>query len=413
MFKVLIIDDEPDMCRGLSDILEEEGFSSLTAHDGKAGLEKVKNEEPDLVILDLRLPEMDGIQVLKKIKKINSSIPVVMITGYEDIKSAVEATRFGILDYITKPFDNEKVVSLVKKTLQTPARDRSKGIMREELLAKLKTKGIPEKVIKPSPKEQPDKTHIRKKSSLRLKRIHIIFALVLIGSTVIIITRIKKDASYSSPSMNPSEIMWDGKYLWSCDWYNQKIFKHNMDNSLSIVKTYQFHDIHPIAVCLAGDYIWSCDVCTGKIYVHKLNENLPLVASYKSPSVAPSGLAWDGKNLWSCDADSDKIYKHKIDNKLSVIDVYASPSTNPSGLAWDGKNLWSCDSDSNKIYKHKMDATLSVGSWYSLSVYSSKKSKLTGLTLDDNYIWTVDEANKKIHRHSLFKMKISKIFKYE
>jgi CheY-like chemotaxis protein len=408
MFKVLIIDDEPDMCRGLSDVLEEEGLKPLIAHDGKTGLEKVENEQPDLVILDLRLPGMDGIQVLRKIREINRSLPVIMITGYGSIESAIEATKFGVLDYITKPFDNEKVVSLVRKTLQTPILSRPRGIMREELIEKLKIKEIPE----PAAREKSiDARGEKKETPIRIRRVHILILLVLIGLVMTSISKIEKDTIYTAPYANPSEIMWDGKTLWSSDWYKQNIFKHNMDASLTVAKTYQFNDIHPIVLCWGGKYIWSCDAWTKKIYVHKLKENLSVTVSYRSPSTNPSGLAWDGENLWSCDVDSDKIYKHKLDNKLTVIAAYDSPSTNPSGLAWDGKNLWSCDTDSNKIYKHKMNSTLSVDSIYSPDVYSSKESKLTGITWDGKQIWTVDEGNGRIYKHNLFRMKLSKVFK--
>ncbi|OGS17778.1 MAG: hypothetical protein A3J83_06650 [Elusimicrobia bacterium RIFOXYA2_FULL_40_6] len=407
MFKILIVDDELDMCRGLSDILEEEGFNTIIANEGKTALDKVKNEQPDLVLLDLRLPGMDGLQILKKIKEMNKALPVIMVTGYGDVNSAVETIKSGALDYVSKPFDNEKVVSLVKKTLQTPVSpNSSKGILRDELMSKLKIKETADKPAVISEKET-----IEAKKKPVVKKIHLVIGLVLTAFLITSILSMKKDTVYPAPSDNPSEVMWDGQNIWSSDWFKETIYKHNQDETFSVAKTYYFHDnTHPIALCWGGQYIWSCDAWVDKIYVHKLNDGLSLVASYKSPSTNPSGLAWDGQNLWSCDSDSDEIYKHSMDNKLSVIAIYKSPSTNPSGLTWDGKNLWSCDSDSGKIYKYNMDSALSVAVVYSSDEYLLEGSKLTGLAWDGKYIWTCDEGLKKIYKHNFFRMKVKRFF---
>ncbi|MCR4318745.1 MAG: sigma-54 dependent transcriptional regulator [Candidatus Brocadiaceae bacterium] len=118
---VLIIDDEVDMCEMLSHVLNQAGFTTYTAHDGNTGLEVFNKESPSVVILDLRMPGMNGMDVLKQIKHTGSETPVIIVTAYGEIQSAVEAVKHGAFNYFNKPFDNEEVVLTVKKALEERA----------------------------------------------------------------------------------------------------------------------------------------------------------------------------------------------------------------------------------------------------------------------------------------------------
>lgn len=116
-----------------------------------------------------------------------------------------------------------------------------------------------------------------------------------------------------------------------------------------------------------GKNLWSCNEQTGKIYKHNMDDVLSVQSEYNSPGGSPYGLAWDGTNLWSCDWATNKIYKHKMDTNLSVSAEYEGLAKRYLvGLAWDGNNLWSCDADLTgmpytKIRRHNMDSTLSIG----------------------------------------------------
>jgi DNA-binding NtrC family response regulator len=102
---ILIADDEPDILMILGEFLSNEGFNVLTAKDGKQAVEKVRDYSIDLVLLDVAMPEMNGIDALREIKKIKPEIPAIMITAYRDAEKVVEAFRLGAYDCIFKPFD--------------------------------------------------------------------------------------------------------------------------------------------------------------------------------------------------------------------------------------------------------------------------------------------------------------------
>lgn len=135
--KILVVDDEPDMLWTLSRLLRGQGFEVLTAENGQKALALIFQAGPGLIILDKALPDMDGLERLKEVKERFPLIPVIIITGYGDIPSAVEAIRLGAYDYVTKPFDNLSIVSLVNKALKETCSRKE----RESLNHLLKDKG--------------------------------------------------------------------------------------------------------------------------------------------------------------------------------------------------------------------------------------------------------------------------------
>ena len=116
MPSVLIIDDERSIRNSLKDILEYEKFHVEEAEDGPAGLQKVKENSYDLILCDIKMPRMDGIEVLEKILEDND-IPVVMISGHGNIETAVEAIKMGAFDYISKPLDLNRLLVTVRNAL--------------------------------------------------------------------------------------------------------------------------------------------------------------------------------------------------------------------------------------------------------------------------------------------------------
>jgi len=119
MSKILIIDDEKDILNTLSSILEDEGFTVSKAMDGKEGLAIFEREEPDIVLLDVWMPELDGIEVLKGIKKKNKDAIVIVMSGHGTISTAVEAVKVGAYDFLEKPLSIEKVLEVVSRGLGT------------------------------------------------------------------------------------------------------------------------------------------------------------------------------------------------------------------------------------------------------------------------------------------------------
>lgn len=133
MQTIIIIDDDPDMCLALSELLKEDGYNVLTACNGGDGIKFIEEKRPDLVLLDYRLPDIDGMKVLEEIKKIDKKIPVIMLTAYGEIKSAVQAMKSGVFDYITKPFENEEISLVIKKAVQVQKLGREVEILRQRL----------------------------------------------------------------------------------------------------------------------------------------------------------------------------------------------------------------------------------------------------------------------------------------
>ncbi len=115
--RVLIVDDDDNMRGILSDIITSRGYKAIAIGDGGKALDEVRKHAPQVVLLDVRLPDMDGLQVLEEIKKTNSETVVIMLTAYGGLKDAVRSVKLGAFDYITKPFDNEEVLLDIKKAL--------------------------------------------------------------------------------------------------------------------------------------------------------------------------------------------------------------------------------------------------------------------------------------------------------
>ena len=114
---ICIVDDEPAILNSLSSILEDEGYQVITATNGLEGMKLVRSDAPDLVILDIWMPEMDGLETLKRLRSQLPGILVVMMSGHGSIETAVKATKLGAYDYLEKPLDLEKVTILVRNAL--------------------------------------------------------------------------------------------------------------------------------------------------------------------------------------------------------------------------------------------------------------------------------------------------------
>ena len=133
MSKILIIEDEAAIRRVLAKILSEENDSYQVedAEDGLQGLEKIKNNDYDLVLCDIKMPKMDGVEVLEAVKKIKPEIPMVMISGHGDMETAIQTMRLGAFDYISKPPDLNRLLNTVRNAL-----DRKQLVVENKILKK-------------------------------------------------------------------------------------------------------------------------------------------------------------------------------------------------------------------------------------------------------------------------------------
>jgi two-component system, NtrC family, nitrogen regulation response regulator NtrX len=133
MPRILIIEDEAAIRRVLTKILAEENdtYQVEEAEDGLAGIEKLKNEDYDLVLCDIKMPKMDGVEVLEAVKKIKPEIPMVMISGHGDLETAVNTMRLGAFDYISKPPDLNRLLNTVRNAL-----DKKQLVVENKILKK-------------------------------------------------------------------------------------------------------------------------------------------------------------------------------------------------------------------------------------------------------------------------------------
>ncbi len=133
MSKILIIEDEAAIRRVLTKILSEESvtYQVEDAEDGLQGLEKIKNQDYDLVLCDIKMPKMDGIELLEAVKKIKPEIPMVMISGHGDMETAIHSMKLGAFDYISKPPDLNRLLNTVRNAL-----DKKQLIVENKILKK-------------------------------------------------------------------------------------------------------------------------------------------------------------------------------------------------------------------------------------------------------------------------------------
>ncbi len=130
---VLIVDDEKGVRDSLQLVLEYEGYSVLKAATGQEGLDKVEDEEPQVILLDVKMPGLDGIEVLDRLRPADSGRVVVMISGHADIATAVEATRKGAFDFLEKPLDQEKVLLTVRNAMNRARLERQNRLLRTQV----------------------------------------------------------------------------------------------------------------------------------------------------------------------------------------------------------------------------------------------------------------------------------------
>jgi DNA-binding NtrC family response regulator len=136
MSRILIADDNNDMCEVLSKSLTKRGYSVATSPDGAEALERVKAETFEVVLADLRMPVLDGMGLLKKVKEVSPATIVIMITAYGTVEDAVEAMRHGAFDYVLKPFSTDEIEVKIVKALEHKRLDEERRLLRDEDIRK-------------------------------------------------------------------------------------------------------------------------------------------------------------------------------------------------------------------------------------------------------------------------------------
>ena len=118
--KILVVDDDLDLLPVVCEVLNSRGLHAIGVADGSSAIEVFKKESPDVVLLDLDMPGMNGVEVMQKIKSIDNSVPIVILTAHGDISMAVEAVKCGAYDFILKPPDFESLIMTIKTAIGSP-----------------------------------------------------------------------------------------------------------------------------------------------------------------------------------------------------------------------------------------------------------------------------------------------------
>src|SRR5512141_1716239 len=147
MDTILVIEDKESMLDMLRQTLEAEGYQVVLARDGAEGIKKLSDERIGLVLTDLKLPKKDGFEVLKAVKADNPLLPVIVMTAFGTIETAVKAVKQGAYDFLTKPFDTDHLIVLIKRALDASRMATENILLREEFAEKL---GLPKIIGKSS-----------------------------------------------------------------------------------------------------------------------------------------------------------------------------------------------------------------------------------------------------------------------
>jgi response regulator RpfG family c-di-GMP phosphodiesterase len=134
---ILVVDDEPKICEFLGILLGREGYRTDSAFSAADALARIERNAYDLVLTDLKMPGMDGFELITLLKKVRPDLPVIMITGYATVETAVQALRYGVDDYVTKPFNIDELRKVIARTLESATVQQQK----RELAAQLQAAG--------------------------------------------------------------------------------------------------------------------------------------------------------------------------------------------------------------------------------------------------------------------------------
>ena len=390
------------MRKALRMVLTHNGYQVEEAPDGSAALGLLQKGVIDLVLMDSRMPGMDGLQTLRRLRQTHKSVPVIMVTGYGSEDAAKESLQLGANHYLAKPFDNKQLLEAVKKLLIVRPVHPEKSLLRTELFQKLAgVKTAP--AAEMAEEEEPQ-------TSLKWRIISVLAAVCLIAAGIFIwkVGFPEVNSDFAIPHSHTSGLVWRQGELWASDWFDQTIYRYQLNGSkLLPVKSYHLPDSHVTGFAIAGDYFYICDSWKKQIVKRRFDEDLTLAGKYSSPAEQPSCLFWDEKYLWSCDSQSHRIYRHLMDDNLTVVDSFPSPANSPVALYKDDQYMWSADADTRKIYRHELDSKLSVIASYSLPGLNEGQQPLSTFVRLKQNIWLARDGMNSVSRRGQENLKLS------
>ncbi len=375
MSRILIVDDEPDMRLAVRNVLKLRGYEISEAGDGPSALEMARENRPDLVLLDMRLPGMDGIEVLEGLKKIDATVPVVMITGYGHIQSAVDVMKLGASEYLQKPFENAQLVETVKRFIQSPvkrrgpAEDSGGGVA---VAVKVQAPARQPALQPAASVQAPAPAAVQPAPAARRGRnpVYVLAAsLALLLAGVGVYRQVRANSAgyyreYPGVAANISSLVWaDGK-LFAGDWLAQSVYLYSADKGgLRLEETFPLEKTHISGLAASGDTLYIADSWKKTIEARRIAPGLPLLKSFPAPGKV-SALFYDGEYLWTCDSEGNAVLR-RPDSELTPSVSFKLPEK-PDQIFKDKDYLWTAVSSTGKIYRHKLDDSLTPDGVFTL-----------------------------------------------
>ncbi|MBU2483329.1 MAG: response regulator [Proteobacteria bacterium] len=375
MPKILIVDDEPDMRLAVKNVLKLRGYEVAEAGDGPTALDTLARENIDLILLDIRLPGMDGIEVLEKARKIKSEVPVVMISGYGHIQSTVDVMKLGASEYLQKPFENVQLVHTVQKLTE------------------------PKVIVPPPPREVPagsvpGPAHVFRGFSFRAVGLALVLLAAVFAYRFFSGIHSSYFRIYPAASSNISVLLWNDKELWAGDWLEQALYRYQpVKGALELKKKYALGNVHIGGFAVAGGNLYIADAWKKVIEKRKLDDALTLVKSFGFPGRIGS-LSYDGEYLWSCDSEGT-VLLHKLDSELTVAAHFRLPNR-PDQIYKTKRELWSAVSSTGRLYKHNLDDKLSVAGAYALKL-PLPRQPLSAFTWKGGRLWLAGDGTAEVY----------------
>lgn len=345
-------------------VLKLRGYEIAEAGDGPAALSMARESRPDLVLLDMRLPGMDGIEVLAGLKKIDDSVPVVMITGYGHIQSAVDVMKLGASEYLQKPFENAQLVETVKRFVQGAPPPRFKPPPVRE---------VPSAAPAPPPPalaRAPARAPARPRSPLIVLGASLA---VLLAAVAVYRQAAGTSAAYyreyPGVAANISALVWSGDKLFAGDWLAQTVYLYSPGNEgLRLEASFPLDKTHISGLAAAGDTLYVADSWKKTIEARRIAPGLPLLRTFPAPGKV-SALFYDGEYLWTCDSEGNAVLR-RPDSELTPA-VSFRLAEKPDQIFKDKNYLWTAVSSTGKIYRHRLDDSLTLDGVFTLKTSRS------------------------------------------
>ena len=380
MSRILIVDDEPDMRLAVRNVLKLRGYEIAEAGDGPAALAMARESRPDLVLLDMRLPGMDGIEVLDGLKKIDDTVPVVMITGYGHIQSAVDVMKLGASEYLQKPFENAQLVETVKRFVQSAPPRRAAP------------RPAPEVPAAPAAAPGPEAPARAPKARAQAGRRSPLFVLGTALAALLAVVAVYRQVAGTSAAFyrehpgvapNISSLVWSGDKLFAGDWLAQTVHLYAPGSEgLRLEASFPLDKTHISGLAAAGDTLYVADSWKKTIEARRIAPGLPLLRTFPAPGKV-SALFYDGEYLWTCDSEGNAVLR-RPDSELTPAVSFRLPEK-PDQIFKGKDYLWTAVSSTGKLYRHRLDDSLTLDgvftlktsrAGYPLSAFSWREGRL-------------------------------------